>query len=201
MSKRNYNFIFALAFLFIQGGIFAQTNTPATDSINNSLEELFNSSNNFKQYKVVKASSFQNLRRDIKNQVSNLETDMEKLHQKIKKQESQIGELQKDLKESNAGLKTAIQDKDKLSILGIDTQKSSYNTIVSIIILGLALGLIVFIYKFKRSNKITVEARHLLKENEQEFDSYRKKALETQQKLGRQIINERNKMSRNSVEI
>ena len=55
------------------------------------------------------------------------------------------------------------------------------------------VALIFFIFKFKGSNAHTQEARQKLADVESEYEEYRKKALEKEQKMGRLLQDERNK--------
>ena len=68
-----------------------------------------------------------------------------------------------------------------------------------VIVFALVLILVFFIYKYKQSNVLTKEAKKNLAENEAEFDEYRKKSLEKQQKLGRQLQDEKNKQNKNKL--
>ncbi|MAM18272.1 MAG: hypothetical protein CME35_04800, partial [Gramella sp.] len=61
----------------------------------------------------------------------------------------------------------------------------------------LLLLLIVLFIKFKSSHTATREARQKLQETEKEFDTYRSKALEKEQRLGRMLQDERNKTNGN----
>jgi hypothetical protein len=59
------------------------------------------------------------------------------------------------------------------------------------------MGMLFFMYKFSNSNLLTKEAKHNLAEVEQELSLFRKKTLENEQKLRRQLQDEINKQ-RNS---
>ena len=59
----------------------------------------------------------------------------------------------------------------------------------------LLLALLFFIFRYRQSHTHTVEARNKLHSTEKEFDVYREKALEKEQRLGRLLQDERNKAS------
>jgi len=62
-------------------------------------------------------------------------------------------------------------------------------------IIGILLsGLLLFIFRFKNSNTLTRQAKIKLDELELDFEDYKRKALEKEQKLGRQLQDERNKL-------
>ncbi|NJO91705.1 MAG: hypothetical protein HC831_24125 [Chloroflexia bacterium] len=71
--------------------------------------------------------------------------------------------------------------------------KEAYSKLMWIIISVLALVLAVFIILFKRSNKITLINKSALQETRDEFDKFRKRALEREQELSRNHLAELNK--------
>lgn len=194
-------FCLSVVFLFLSTGlIFAQNQTTSVaDSINSQFKDVIESANNYQDYKVVKRFKLENLRKTTREEIQGLEENIVGLNKKIDQQQAQIDQIQQKLKKANTDVENATKSKEELSFLGIRTQKGTYKTIVWIVVLLLVLILIFFIYKYKQSHRITVEARDNLKANEHEFDDYRKKALEKQQRLGRQLQDERNKVAKKNT--
>ena len=85
------------------------------------------------------------------------------------------------------------KEKDSISFFGAALTKGSYNTIIWGII-GVLLALLgFFIFKFKNSNTITLQAQKALSETEAEFEDHRRRALEREQKVMRKLQDEINK--------
>jgi sensor domain CHASE-containing protein len=80
-----------------------------------------------------------------------------------------------------------------MSFLGAQVSKVTYNFILWTIILGLLLLLLLFIYKFRRSNFLTQEAKANLSDLESEYEDHRRRALEREQRISRQLQDEINK--------
>lgn len=179
--------------VFSQSIVFAQQEISVADSVNSRLSHLINSSNSYQQYKVIKKTKINSLKEDIHGEVAKLEDNIHILHEKLDKQEAQIEEFEQKLTKNKTKLEEANTRKNQLSILGINTQKSVYNLFVLLLTITLMGALLYFIYKYNNSKKITSEASEKLQKNEEEFTLYKKKALETQQNLGRQLIDERKK--------
>ena len=74
--------------------------------------------------------------------------------------------------------------------------KGTYMAMMWGIVAILILALVFFIYKFKNSNAVTKEAKKRLDDTEKEFDTYKKKALEKEQRLGRLLQDEKNKVNK-----
>ncbi len=189
--------IFVLASLFLFFGGILQAQNTGDKNINEQFEELLESSNNYQDYKVVKQYKLTRLQKNTVNHIKELKTEIDSANVKIDKQQNQIEKLQEKLNTANADLEQVNLEKDQIKFFGLPTDKGTYQTIMWLIVLGLVLILLFFIYRFKKSNALTKEAKHKLDENEEEFELYRKKALEKQQILGRQLQDERNKVNKN----
>jgi hypothetical protein len=50
-----------------------------------------------------------------------------------------------------------------------------------------------FIYKFRSSNTLTQQAKSALADLEEEYEQHRRRALEREQKISRELHDERNK--------
>jgi len=179
--------------VFSAGNALAQTNTAIADTIDSQFEHVIESSGTYQEYKVIKIRRINDLRETTRNQIVMLEQQIDSLHKKITTQQSQADQLHQKLDQANADITQLTKRKDEFSFLGTAIQKDTYSTMVWSIILVLAIVLAVFIYKFKQSHNITTEARNNLSDKEQELNNFRKKALEEQQKLGRQLMDERRK--------
>ena len=87
---------------------------------------------------------------------------------------------------------TLEKEKNSMAFLGIPSTKSSYRVISWTLILSLLGGLLFFIFKFRNSNFLTQQAKSALEEMEQEFEQHRRWALDREQKLSRELLDERN---------
>lgn len=174
---------------------FSYAQTSVADSINQEFNALISASNNFQNYKVIETVKIQNLRKDIEREIASLESEIGTLQDQIDAQQAHLSDIQANLSETEQHLESANQEKDQLKLLGISTQKSTYHSLMIILISGLFVSLLFFIYRFKNALQTTTEAKDLLNKSEEEFDAYKKQALLTQQKLGRQIVDQRRKFA------
>ena len=71
--------------------------------------------------------------------------------------------------------------------------KGLYNTIMWGIVLALASLLVLYIYKFSNGNVVTKKSINDLNELQEEYENYRKAAIEREQKVRRQLQDEINK--------
>ena len=106
----------------------------------------------------------------------------------IKKTDS-VQKLFNTVTQSNTVLQ---KEKDSMAFLGIPSTKKSYQVISWTLILSLLGALLFFIFKFRNSNFLTQQAKSALDEMEQEFEQHRRWALDREQKLSRELLDERN---------
>ena len=155
--------------------------------------DVIDKSGNYQDYKVIKKLQLATLRKNILDTVAGLEKNINTANGTIEKQKNRIADLENSLKSTDENLTTAKEKENKISFLGSNMTKSSYNTLMWGIITALLLGLAFFIFKFKNSNTITKEANLKLSETEKEFELYRQKKLEEVQQIRRKLQDEINK--------
>ncbi|MDX1752251.1 MAG: hypothetical protein R3259_03625 [Salinimicrobium sediminis] len=180
----------SLLLLYINVSV-AQVSTETT--IDEKFQELITNSNNFKGYKVVDTDQLTTLQKLTSNRIAELKEEIAASKQATDAQEAQMAQLRSDLESMEAQLNTVTSEKDNISFLGMSLSKAGYNTTMWSIIGVLVLALALFVVRFKRSHIHTTEARKNLNELEKEFDAYRVKALEKEQRLGRLLQDEKNK--------
>jgi len=186
---------FKIAFIFIfTQSIIAQENLPEQpNTVENQFNELYKKSNNYEIYKVIKKNEYLRLQKSILDSIKVIKTDAASKQVKINEQQKSITELQTKIDTLNTDLATSIGKEDAISFIGIPLDKATYNTIVWGIIFSLLAGLAFFIYRFNNSNVVTKETKSLLADTEEEFEQYKRKSIEKEQKLRRQLQDEINK--------
>jgi len=172
---------------------FSQETIPQQNTVDSQFRTLYKNSNNYQEYKVVKKSAYGVLHTNVLDSLKNFKTQIQRKNALINTQKSTIDTLEKNNKEVNTKLTTAISKIDSIDILGIQLAKGLYSLILFVIIFILAATLALFMYKFKNSNVVTTTAKSNLELIETEFNLFRKKALEREQKLRRQLQDEINK--------
>lgn len=193
--KLNITFssLFALFMIF---GSKAQTDTVSGNPIDQEFSELMDSSNNYQNYKVVDQGKLTTLQRSTANYISGLQQEISATEESLEQHEARIADLNGELENIRAELEQVSAEKDAIIFLGMPISKIAYQSIMWGIVAILVLALVVFIYRFNKSNQQTKEAKKNLRETEDEFEAYRTKSLEKEQRLGRLLQDEKNKHSK-----
>ena len=166
-------------------------------SINSQFEFIYKRSGNYradgKRYEVVRTLNLDKLRQNVLDTINAANTKAAQLNATIAGHESTITSLNKKLEDTTNNLTTVTEEKDSMSFLGILVSKATYNVILWTIIAGLLGLLLLFIYKFRRSNILTQIAKSNLSELETEYEDHRRRALEREQRISRQLQDEINR--------
>nr|WP_299068906.1 tRNA (guanine-N1)-methyltransferase [uncultured Allomuricauda sp.] len=178
-----------------------QDTTPDTDtSIAGQFEVLERKSTNYnaqgKRYEVIRLIELNKIKKNIFDTISSANQSIKDLTATITSNKAEINSLNSKLQETTNNLKTITAEKDSISFFGALISKGTYNFILWSIIFGLLLFLLLFIYKFRNSNFLTHQAKTALADVEKEYEDHRRRALEREQKISRQLQDELNKQKK-----
>lgn len=177
---------------------FGQTVKKFTDSgsVSNQFDNLIKNSNRYQDYKVVKTTWLLKLKENVTDSISASKKEIIAANKLINSQKKSIDSLKLAIHTSEASITNLNNEIQSISLFGMQINKSNFKTIMFSVIVILALLLLFFITKFKQSNSITTQTKLDLKELDEEFEQHRKKALEREQKVRRQLQDELNKQKK-----
>jgi septal ring factor EnvC (AmiA/AmiB activator) len=144
-------------------------------------------------YKVVRQAWLTKLRSNVSDSLTKAYAASKALQATIDGQKNEISSLQTQLKTTTDNLTTITEEKDSISFFGSLWSKAAYKALMWGIVAVLSVLLAFFVFKFRNSNVITQEARNNLAELEAEYEDHRRRALEREQKVRRQLQDEINK--------
>jgi len=191
---------FTLALLTASFSLLAQeqnSNSNNDETLVGQFQELERKSGNYRangiRYEVIRLTDLNKIKTSIFDSVSNANTSIKDLSATIARNKSEIDGLNAKLQETTNNLKNVTEEKDSMSFFGALVSKGTYNFILWSIIFGLLLFLLFFIYRFRNSNFLTHQAKTALADVEREYEDHRRRALEREQKISRQLQDELNK--------
>lgn len=190
-----------LSCLFGWGSIWAQEGDQELSldagSIDSQFEYVIRRSGNYnaegRRYEVVRAIWLDKLRANVKDTLNAASTREGELSGTISSQQTTIENLNTQLEETSTKLTTVTDEKDSMSLFGATVSKATYNIVLWTVIIALLLLLLLFIFRFRRSNILTQEAKAKLSDLETEYEDHRRRALEREQRISRQLQDEINK--------
>jgi hypothetical protein len=190
--------LFLLFIVFSFSGFSQETEELKKDtSIKGQFDEIYRVSTTYQVYKVISKDKYQVLKRNVLDSIVGLKKEISEKENLLKSERENIKNTKEVLSKTQADLVNSKKKENSISLFGIELSKLKYNLLLwSIIIISILL-LFYFIFKFFRSNTLTKEAQNNLLDVEQEFEQHRKKSLEREQKLRRQLQDEVNKSKSN----
>ncbi len=193
-------FLIALFLLLSNNFLFSQNTEEEIEHnnhIENQFDDIYRKSTTYQIYKVISKEKYQQLKANVLDSLKSSKDIISKKEMLLKSERSATEKTLNQLSKLKLDLEVANKKENSISIFGMQVSKISYNLTIWSIITVLLLALSYFIFKFYRSNILTKEAQNNLLDVEQEFEKHKKKSLERDQKLRRQLQDEINKQ-RNS---
>ncbi len=190
-------YIILTAFLITSISLAQETTIEDTNTIENQFDKIYRKSTTYQVYKVISKDSYQQLKSNVLDSLKSSKKNISKKESLLIAERNSIKETKELLAKTELELNDSLSKENSISVAGLQLSKTTYNLTLWSIIIAMLLALTYFIFKFSKSNVLTKEAKSNLIEVEQEFEQHRKKTLEREQKLRRQLQDEINKQ-RNS---
>lgn len=189
--KKNVLILVIILLAFTHGQ--SQESQDGSNTLESQFSDAIDKSNNYQDYKVVKKYKLNQLRKNVIDSISALDTKIDGLYEEIEGHKTEISGLKSKLTETETALSESMAKEDGISLFGLLLKKSTYNTILWSVIGLLLLALLVFVSKYRSSNRVTRESMKKLAETETEFEGFRQRSLEREQQIRRKLQDELNK--------
>lgn len=193
--KKQIALLFAL---LVSTAAFCQQEADALEG-NYPLHERFqvlkSKSQNYREYKVIRETVLDSFWKIVRDSVAKKESALASRDQNIKQLNATLAETQAALKKKEESMAEIVHDSTHINVLGINFSKSVFITTVGVII-GLLVLLVVFITgRLKLTHSSMKERADAYTSLSNEFEDYKRKAMEKQTKLSRELQTERNRLS------
>jgi hypothetical protein len=194
-----------LGFLFISCFIFeikAQETTVKASVDKGSIESRFDyilkEATPMEDSRVVKSWWIYHLKSGVSDTLKSLQKEISYTKSILLVKISEIDSLKSSMQSAKDELNTVNSEKNSIKFVGISMSKGGYNSLMWSIIAGLTFLLFLFIALFKRGNIVTTQTKADLKELKDEFEAFRKRALEREEKIVRKYHDELSKYKGNN---
>ncbi|SJN16245.1 hypothetical protein FM107_00435 [Sphingobacterium sp. JB170] len=147
-------------------------------------------------FKLIRRTNLEIVRKNVLDSVSQYKQQITTLNKNSSSSTATIKSLQDSVTRLDAALQVEKKLTNSISFLGIDFAKGTYHTMVWILIAVLALLFIVTLASFRKAKVDTVAYKKTADEFQEELQALRKKTMEREQLLKRQLLDEQ--MKRNS---
>lgn len=200
---RNIRLLISLFAILWAGQTFSQGNPNSSPSggsltsgtIDSQFVYLTAISRSQNGFELVRRANLELIRRNVADSLAAYREQIAKISASIGQGQAAMTSLADSLTLVKAELETARENRDSFAFFGLLMSKTTYSLLVWGIVLILAIALVFYIYRFNQSHVVTRDARKAFDDLQAEFDQHRKKAMEKEQKLKRQLQDEINRKS------
>lgn len=195
ITIKKYTALLLITFLYFNQAMGQASSSTQSPVFNGTIEEQFDvlikNSFPYENFKNIR-DNLPRFRKNTLDSLHALQNQITEQQTTTENQKTTIDSLQTSL----ASMKETISQSDNISFLGMSVEKGTYNLIVWSIIVVLIILLSFFIQRYKSNFRIAKESKDAADEIREEFDQHRKKAMEREQKLKRDLQDELNKSGR-----
>ena len=208
---KKLTFVAIAAFAFFSATAQEETSMPTTrtttqvapveavqeEKIPTTLSEQFqymvDRSNSYERFKLIDKTKLATFQRSMNDSINSVKSRLEAEKQTVKTHENTIKTLNDNITELQTALDETKNQKDSMNFFGALLSKGLYNTIMWGIVVVLTVLLVFYIYRYANGNVVTKKSISDLAELQEEYENYRKAAIEREQKVRRQLQDEINK--------
>jgi hypothetical protein len=169
------------------------------DQTNLTLRERFSilksKSQNYREYKVIKESVLDGVWKIIRDSLAAKDAAIRKSKQDINALNAQLGGVQNNLKQKEASMTEVQYASTHITVLGMDMEKGTFLTTMAVLLGALVFVVATVISRMKLMNKTLQEKKLAVNMVTNEYEDYKRKAMDKQTKLSRELQDERNKLA------
>lgn len=165
------------------------------------LNEQFNNLNNLSRsqsadFKLIRKTNLEIVRRNVLDSITHYQKEIATLKSNSSSSTGTINALRDSVATLDTALRAEQHKTNSISFLGIDFAKGSYHTMVWSIIIVFVLAFLITLASFRKAKVDTNEFKKTSDQLQEELQALRKKSLEKEQQLKRQLLDEQ--MKRNT---
>jgi hypothetical protein len=179
-------------------GVFAQTAADALKSDSQTLRERYllmkTKSQNYQEYKVIKENVLDGMWKIVLDSAAAKQVALRESKAEISRLQAELTKNTDALKAKEDSMKDIVHASTHITILGIDFDKGFFAGMIGIVLLLAGLAIAGVIYSMKVLRKNLSEKEELANSISAEYEEYKRKAMDKQTKLSRELQNERNKL-------
>jgi hypothetical protein len=153
-------------------------------------------SQSYQDYKVIKETVLDGVVKIIQDSLQAKDAALRNVKADVTRLKEELNQVNIVLKQKEQSMTDIVYASTHITVLGIDFQKQSFLTLIVILFLALLLVVGFFSARLKMFHSSMREKAELLEITTREYEEYKRKALEKQTKLSRELQDERNKLHR-----
>jgi len=187
-----------LLLIIVTGSMaYSQTIQKSAENKSLSLEQRFiemkATAQTFKDYKVIKEDVLDRVWKITKDTINKRNQDLTDARSQMAFFQEELETARNAMQAQEASINEVVYDSTHISVLGIPFSKGFFQLFVAAVVGSLLFVLSIFYGRMKLLNALVKEKALISESISHELEDFKKKAMEKQTKLSRELQNERNK--------
>lgn len=187
-----------LTVLLVAGSAFAQTAEDALRNDQQTLRERFlvmkMKSQNYQEYKVIKENILDGMWKIVLDTMTAKQVAIRKSQAEANNLQAELNKNIETLKAKENSMNDVVYASTHIRVMGIDFDKGFFAGMFGAILIVAGLVLAGVLYSMKVLKKNLNEKESLATAISSEYEEYKRKAMDKQTKLSRELQNERNRL-------
>jgi hypothetical protein len=187
-----------MVIMLVTGSAFAQTAEDALKNDQQTLRERYlvmkMKSQNYQEYKVIKENILDGMWKIVLDTMTAKQAAIRKSQSEINNLQAELNKNIETLKTKEASMQDIVFASSHINVLGIDFDKGFFAGMFGVILIIAALVLAGVIYSMRVLKKNLNDKEELANSISTEYEEYKRKAMDKQTKLSRELQNERNRL-------
>lgn len=195
MKRTLFSTIFTFSMIMALG---QQSATDALKPDSQTLRERYllmkTKSETYQDYNVIKKTTLDGMWRIVEDSVRGKQAIINQSRAEINKLQTDLDNKIEALKTKEDSMKDIEYASTHITVLGIDFSKGFFAGMVGVLLLVAGMAVAAVVYSMNVIRRNLAEKEDLANTISQEYEDYKRKAMDKQTKLSRELQNERNKL-------
>jgi hypothetical protein len=181
-----------------QSGAQAPVQVPASalkPTLPNQLQSMVERAATQEDFRIIRNTALLQFQANLVDSLGRMRKEQAQQKAQLANVEVRLKKTEELLTQAEASYQEISTRRDSMSLLGLPVSKATYQSIMGILIAVFAALAGFFYFRFRSRNGVTSKVEKLLQETQEEFEQYKKRAIEREQKLKRELQDELNKRS------
>lgn len=154
---------------------------------------LMENSSSYQNYKVIDKERINGFQENLGSYLMQEQSSKQQVVSQLQQKDQAIKSLENQLSKLQTANENLLGNTESISFLGFKVNKATYSVIMWLLVLGsIAFSGILFL-KYQRANEITTSSKSILKDLEDEYESFRRVCIQREQDLKRKLYDEMKK--------
>jgi hypothetical protein len=161
---------------------------------NGNLKEQFNYLDEhtkiYEAYRAIREDMFQQIKANVSDTLASVYSKIKGINKTTSVLNQTIDTLRTNLASTQTRLDEMTKTKDSINVIGMEVNKSAYNSVMWTILAGMVAALLIGFFVFKRNLTAIGNTNKEFQELKTEFETYRKTSREAREKMTMDHFNE-----------